>query len=187
MPLNNPLVNDYPEKIKPATDRWVIPGWSGSDSSPGPVLVNTRIIYIPIFVSEPTNFIRIAVNVTTLAAGGTVELRIYEWDDGLPGVLILDAGSVITTNVAVVEIVINQDLGRGYYFLAYRADAAAAGAILMALRTLHGWTAPVPGVKVTAGTNVTCLLQVDGAWADPALAPTAIININACCVYLREN
>lgn len=74
---------------------------------------------VPFWVGESWTFDRIACAVTTAAAGSTVRLGIYaDNGQGLPGALVLDAGTVSGEAVAAVEATISQSLAPGWYWLA---------------------------------------------------------------------
>jgi hypothetical protein len=62
---------------------------------------------------------RIAVNIQAAgSAGAVVRLGIYESNNGVPGALILDAGTVDATSTGTKTITISQTLAAGYYYLA---------------------------------------------------------------------
>jgi len=176
------LEPDFPMKLKPALTRYVMPGWlisSGvtTDATAG------KIFYTPIFVSETTTYTGIGIMVGT-AAEGSADLRIFEWDNGIPGSLILSAGTVDTGTTGVKEIVINQQLARGYYFLAVRCTATPKlyGAGLTAVSA-----APVSGFIKSGGANVRrVVLVVSAAYSDPAPAPTDAYEPNYAFVFLKE-
>lgn len=74
-----------------------------------------HLIYIP----ATTTFDRIACEVTSAGSAGSVtRLGIYNNDNGAPGSLVLDAGTVATTSTGVQTITINQQLTRKWYWLA---------------------------------------------------------------------
>ncbi|MFW6125476.1 MAG: hypothetical protein ACOC58_00060 [Chloroflexota bacterium] len=175
---------DYPRKLKLDTvARWVLPGWYCGGGLTLTVTAN-RIYYTPIFVSEDTTFIRIGCNVTT-AVAGTADLRIFEWDDGLPGAQILSAGTVDTSTTGYKEIVINQTLARGYYFLAIRCTAAPT---LRGLDILASMQLPVSGRDSVSGSYLYhAILYDDGAYADPAPTPDGYERGDFAFVRLREN
>ena len=180
--IDVPVV-DFPMKQKPAATRYVMPGWYI-----GNVLNKANsagiIWYIPIFVSETTTYIRICIYVST-AAAGTADLRIFNWNNGLPGSLVLSAGTVDTGSTGAKEIVISQQLTRGYYFLAIRCSAAPT---LQGVDHTYAVAPPVPGVyggSQPAAPNV--ILYASAAYADPAPAPTAMQGVEYASVYLREN
>ncbi len=187
MILNNPLVNDYPMKLKPALVRWALPGWSFHSKQAGLPLVNGDIVYEPIFVSEETTFIRVGCEVTTAGAGGsTLEIRLFAWEDGVPGALIEDFGNVSLAAIAQVEIVISTTLARGYYFLAYRT-ATGVNAVLEVPLITASVVPPIPGLGVAPGGIARPLLGVTSAWADPAPAPTTVLPFTWVGVQMREN
>lgn len=66
---------------------------------------------------------RLGINVTTGSAGNA-RLGIYNDSSGYPGTLLLDAGTVVTTNIAVVTVTISQALVPGNrYWLVYVSNA----------------------------------------------------------------
>jgi hypothetical protein len=91
-------------------------------------------VYVPFAVTLD----RIGAEVTVLAAGSTLTLGIYNDDGGgLPGTLLLDAGTIDGGTVAAQEKTINQVLqaGRLYHFAALCQGGTPT------VRTLNGaWT-----------------------------------------------
>lgn len=80
----------------------------------------------PIDLAAACTADRIGVEVTTLAASSTVRLGIYaDGTDGLPGTLLLDAGTVDTTTTGFKEITISQALTAGRWWLAAVSQGAA--------------------------------------------------------------
>lgn len=66
---------------------------------------------------------RLGINVTT-GSSGNARLGIYNDSSGYPGSLLLDAGTVVTTNIAVVTVTISQALTPGNrYWLVYVSNA----------------------------------------------------------------
>ena len=90
------------------------------------------VFAIPIIISKNTTFDRIAVDVTTacsgvcVTAGANCRLGIYR-DTGnvYPGSLIIDAGAVAINVLGLAELVINQPLTAGLYwlFMSYHTPA----------------------------------------------------------------
>ena len=96
----------------------------GSSSVTGAATAN-YIIAMPFLVSKAITLDRIAINVTTQAAG-LIRLGIYANDSskGLyPGALLLDAGEVDTGSSGIKSITINQALTPGLYWLASNSNA----------------------------------------------------------------
>lgn len=186
MTVNNPaLVDDFPRDLKTPVVRWVIPGWYWSGHV-NQAAIAGRIYYQPIFVPEDTTYDRIGVYVSTGdAAGGTCDLRVFEWNAGLPGALVLSAGTVSTNADGAKEIAISQLLSRGFYFLATRFDQTPT---MAAIGTTGIVSAPVGALAesnaVTAMAQIT--QYVAAAYADPAPAPTASATSAYCTVRLRE-
>lgn len=187
MPYGNPIVGDFPQKLKPAIPRYVLPGWYFNGKQNGSALANGDIIYIPIFVSETTLFTRVGAEITTAGAGGsTLEIRLFAWNEGVPGALIEDFGSISLAAGATVEIVIALTLPRGYYFLAMRT-ATGVGAILEVPLVTNAVMPPLPGLDNSPAGVARPLLTVASAWANPAPAPTNFTSALFAGLYLREN
>lgn len=183
--LNGISLPEYPQKIKPTGNRWVVPGWYAQ--APGTFAVAANLIYyIPIFVTETTTYIRIGIEVTAAGAGGsTADLRIFNWLNGLPGSLVLSAGTVATDAIAEVEIVIAQTLTPGYYFLAFRCDSTPT---VQTFQPLSAIAPPAAGLDTTINGLSTITMLVNAAYADPAPAPTATAPVQmGPMVWLREN
>lgn len=192
-PISNPPDIDFPRgNLKLAATRWTIPGWNVAQSAPA-TPANGRIYYQPIFVSQNTTYIRIGCRVTTLEAARSARLSIYEWNSGLPGNLVLDAGTVSLAAVAYVEIVISQLLARGFYFLSIVTDStgvaqiqAVATPILSApIDGYYGVSDPIPVYVVLYKDGEVA--QVAGGSADPAAAATNPLGPTSAFIVLREN
>lgn len=82
------------------------------------------LFYVPVYLRPLTAITKIAVEVTSFAAGNG-RLGIYtNGTNGKPSALLLDAGTISTgTSNGVKEVTISQTLG-GWYWLAYVGDAA---------------------------------------------------------------
>lgn len=187
--INNPppFVNDYGRALKTATVRWTLPGWL-LGSAGNQVQTAGQISYIPIFVPERTTYDRIGINVQLGdGVGGLCDLRIYNWVGGLPGSQVLSAGTVSTNLAGAQEIVINQTLERGYYFLASRCDQAPT--LRAALYSNLGMC-PVAGIDTTNSAAGNALDRVipyrSAAMADPAPAPTGTSYAELASIRLRE-
>ncbi len=174
---------DFPMKMKPALARYVMPGWYISSTATRVIPIN-KIYYTPIFVEETTTYIRILIQVQAFAAGNA-DLRIFNWDNGVPGALVLSAGTVSTGTNGVKEITISQELTRGYYFLAIRCDATPT---LIGPDFEKALSPPLAGLSTgwTFVKYMTCLSE-SAAYSDPAGAPTSGETVIHAFVYLREN
>lgn len=180
---------DYPWQLNEIGGAypWVIPGWYTAGSSTITIAAG-RVYYIPIFVSEQHTYDRIGIDVDA-DAGTLARLGIYKWSGGLPGALILDAGTVATNAIAAVAAVINQVLERGYYFMAIVADNTPT----LASPSTSFLAPPVQGMDNTCSLRAEYVVlvvdgeggQVAGGLADPAVAPTSAIAAAYCTVMLR--
>ena len=159
-------VGDINRKLQPPIVRWTSPGWYWTDPFSSVVTAN-RIYYMPIYVEETTTYIRIGIEVNAGdGAGGVADLRIFEWDNGVPGDLILSAGTVSTNGAGLKEIVIAEALTPGYYFLAVRCDQTPT---LVGPSPSLSTTVPVSGLSLTGNMiNKGVILYDDAAYSDPA-------------------
>lgn len=88
-------------------------------------LVANRLYAMPFVAPGRTGVTidRLGINVTT-GSSGNARLGIYNDSSGYPGSLLVDAGTVVTTNIAVVTISLSQALTPGNrYWLVYVSNA----------------------------------------------------------------
>ena len=134
-------------------------------------LASDTLYFSPIYIPTAATFDRIGINVTTLGSGASGRLGIYEADaDGLPGDLLLDAGTVDCSSTGGKEITISQALSADtVYWLALAASAVfsvtAPGTIPGPVYGLPSLTATNPATEILAS-----VLQAHtfGALPDPA-------------------
>ncbi len=104
--------------------------------------VTADILYLtPFLVGVTATFTRIGLEVTSLASGAA-RLGIYNFTGGLPGPLVLDAGTINTGSAAVLEVTISQKLAPGWYFLAVVFNATPSvrfGAAPTTFMPMAGW------------------------------------------------
>lgn len=169
-------------RMIPPVVRWVMPGWYGAAAANQVVTAN-RTYYMPIYIPESVSYDRIGINVQAGdGAGGVADLRIFEWDTGVPGDLVLSAGTVSTNAGGAKEIVIAETLN-GLYFLAIRCDQTP---------TIWGinltGAPPVAALSTTnaGGVIQNAILYDDGAYADPAGIVDGFVSIAFAFPRLRE-
>lgn len=108
----------------------------------GGAAVTDDVLYLtPFLVGVTTTFTRIGLEVTSLSAGAA-RLGIYNFTDGLPGTLVLDAGTINTGSAAVLEVTISQELFPGWYFLAVVFNATPSvrfGPAPTTFAVMAGW------------------------------------------------
>jgi hypothetical protein len=120
---------------------------------------------------------RIAVDIQAAGwAGAVVRLGIYESDNGFPGALILDAGTVDATSTGTKTITISQTLAAGYYYLA--AVGQGQGSQLSGnAYSASQQIVPIDGTFHVGQGLVSCGKSgVTGALPDP-LNPNLIANV----------
>jgi hypothetical protein len=114
---------------------------------------------MPFSAPDAHAYDRISVHVTTAGAAGTLaRLGVYADADGVPGALILDAGTVAVDAAAGVEININQTLTPGWYWLVALTNGTPKFRTHVGADML-GW------LGFSSGTDVTCHAGVTAAQA----------------------
>lgn len=171
----------YPRSLRVPGTRWRLPGWS-NNSRGNTSVVGGRIYYIPIFIDKLTTFDRVGLTVVT-AASHTLEVRLYEWDDGMPGSLIDAPGSVSVDTTGYKSIVINWTLEPGYYFLSYRSSGNVE---LWGLNDGTVTSCPVSGVRGNATFLQLPILTTMASFSNPAPTPDDSLEAHFACVILRE-
>lgn len=151
-------------------------------------LANGTELACPFVVGSTETFDRIGINVTTAGATGSViRLGIRQVDnDGLPGDLVLDAGTVDATSTGFKEITISQALDPGgYWLVAVGQGSPATNPQVTAGAPVGVWQIGHPGGSTAATTlfaapsktGTTGALSSGGSWTG--------INGNAPVVLLR--
>ena len=125
-------------------------------------LANDCAVYAPFPVAETRTFDRIGLLMhwTGPQANTVVRLGIYDNDDGYPGNLIVDAGTVDTSTTGLKEITISEELTPGLYWLCAAHQGAGTGTVVVVGHDSS--TSPIP-VPSTDYLGFNC-----GAWKDAA-------------------
>lgn len=176
----DPSVIEFPGHLKPAIVRYLMPGWSIANIDTNITLTNGMIYYIPIFVTDSTHYAELAINVFQMgSAGCTIEMRLFTWNDGVPGAEIATLGTIATNVNGVRTLAIDITLPRGFYFLAGRITTVSTAAIYKCISWGEAVTPPVVGMASSNNPSVvnytnSVVLTVVAAYADPAPAPDAM-------------
>ena len=192
MVLNNPTRpdNDYPRILwKAGSAYYRLPGWTSGGSASFLWATGGGIIYIPIFVEEDSTYDRIGLRVNVIPGGGgeVLEIRSFQWEEGVPTVLIADYGSVAVDTIGIKQIVISQYFPRGYYFLAVRNTAVPGNLDLESFNPAVGFSPPTSGISSGPGLGAQyVVLTKTAAWADPATAPDGFESCRGCVLSMRR-
>lgn len=170
----------YPRSLRMPGTTWRTPGWT-NNSRANVNVTGGRIYYIPIFIDKTTTFDRVGFTVVT-ATSHLLEVRLYEWDNGLPGSVIHTPGSVSVGTTGYKEIVIDWTLEPGYYFLAYRSGGAVT---LWGLNDSTVISCPVSGVSDAANMIHQPILAATTAFSNPAPAPQFSAQARFVCMTMR--
>ena len=119
----------YPiHELRPryVSGRWY--GLSTGTTSSDLTLVANRLYATFFPVAHKQTWDRIGLDVQTAGGGGELaRLGLYSLGtDGLPGALMLDAGTVAVDGTGDKEIVISHTLAPGWYFVALLSDSSTA-------------------------------------------------------------
>jgi photosystem II stability/assembly factor-like uncharacterized protein len=182
-------------QMKPNITRYTMPGWGITRVTNSVVLNDGEIHYSPIFVPTTTTFSELTFESTSAGHTGIADVKIFTWNDGIPGRLFVDLGSVnIQTVFGIVTIwtiVQNFTLNRGFYFIALRLRNS--NGISQTYGPDFNYPVSAPVQAMTTGTTFVGgnVLNRYGmstgviAWNDPAPIPTAMGDM---IVYLlKEN
>lgn len=152
-------------------------GWSGSIDMR--TTNEDRGFYVPMPIPRSLTVDRIGVEVTSSATGSpVVRLGIYEDNNGVPGDLILDAGTVDASTPAFREITISQALTAGMVWLFCAQQGGTSNGAVRATRYATHVGIPSSGyMSLEAGAWMDADAST-GAMSDPApamndLAPAA--------------
>ena len=144
-----------------------------------------RLIMTPYWAPKSFSISRIALNVATAGSSNSViRIGAYNDDNGLPGSLIFDAGTVDSTSTGVKEITTTQTLPAGRFWLAAVVQGAASTlAVVSATNANSAWNTNAMLVGPTAGGLDAVYFSmlrasVSGALPDPAYASRASAGIH---------
>jgi hypothetical protein len=113
----------FPMPIRTANNLWqTAPTIGLRTASATATLVADRIYTCPIIIPRTATADRINVEITSTSAS-SIRLGIYEESGGIPGALLLDAGTISAATTGNKEITISQELTPGIYFLCLLAEA----------------------------------------------------------------
>lgn len=152
------------------------------------LLVNTTEYIAPLMIPKAVTVDQILCEITTLGgAGAVMRLGLRAMGtDGMPGTLILDAGTVAADGtIGIKSITISQALSPGVVFVSATPQGAGSPA-----PTVRSSSSPSPGVQVAGGLNntvtfVPCGYTSTAAGALPA-SPTVTAHVaNTPVVGLR--
>mgnify|MGYP002737179692 CR=1 FL=1 len=145
------------------------------------VMTESRMVALPFFVPNGRSIDRIAVNVST--AGGTgsvIRLGIYADSNGVPGSLILDAGTIDSSSTGTKEITISATklTGGRVWLAACQQGAAATSATLRAVNQISfPYTGPSSGGGLDSANYFGYLRSsVTGALPNPFNTRSNILN-----------
>jgi len=136
---------DFYRRVGATADRYYGPMVAGATAT---AAMTANVIYAsPFAVVRTITLDRIAINVTTVAAGATARLGIYA-DAGTtyPGSLVLDAGTVDVSTTGMKTITISQQLTPGLYWLVV-------------------WSGGAPTIRGVAGGGAYPILSLDNTLA----------------------
>ena len=140
-------------------------GWSGSIDTR--TTNEDRGFYVPMPIPRSLTVDRIGIEVTSSATGSPVlRLGIYADDDGVPGALLVDAGTVDASSPGFKEATINQALTAGMVWLFCAQQGGTSNGAVRATRY-----ATHVGIPSSGYTPYEC-----GAWSDADASSGAMSN-----------
>lgn len=142
-------------------------GWYLSHAGPTTTTVPTeaQINYMPLVIPASVTADRVVAEITGAGtAGAVVRLGIYAADtDGIPGDLILDAGTIDGTSATIQTITISQALSPGLVFLCGVVQGGAGTRPTMRARNGAGYFLAAHNDTNAVSFSIPGYLQTSGA------------------------
>lgn len=128
-------------------------------------VLTRNIAWAATFVcSERTTWTKIGTTVGTAIASSVLRFGIYKDNAGVPGALILDAGTVSSATTGAKEVTISQSLDPGIYWLAVAMQGGASdGNITFA--SVNAWN--TQGMGSATAQDGTYFVAASGALPNP--------------------
>ena len=174
--------------MRPVQSGQYVQAWQGAGNSNQTTTLN-ELNFTPVYVPQSLTADRIAVNVGIAgSAGAVVRLGIYSPSatTGLPGALVLDAGTVASDSTGFKEITISQALNTGLYWLSVVSQTATCS--LRRPGTFIGgfvhWTSDATA-RETPGVNRYRQTSVSGSLPSNATPTIAGNDFGFYSVWLR--
>lgn len=148
---------------------------------------DANVYVIPVYIHRKAVLDRISIEVTSGGtAGAVIRLGIYSSNDfGLPGALLLDAGTVDATGTGLLEKTISQPVSPGTYWLAAAPQGApGTGPTMRVNGGISLGIGHTVGLTVSGGAMVG-YAQGSVAGALPATYTIGGITVNAPRVLVR--
>lgn len=172
-----------PNRIEPASGQYLAHEQITSSNS---VLTLDRMHCVPIYVSNPGVYDRIAIRVQANATvSSVVRLGLYADNNGVPGDLILDAGTVDASSLGAKDLTINVTLPIGWVWLTSVVQGVQGPGIMRFLNTTP--RIPVTDALNTIAQVAVCYIRdsVSGALPTPA-GVTGVLIASAPAIVLRK-
>lgn len=159
----------------------------------GPVGSNLTLVlnrlYFSVFrLGADTTFDRIGIDVAIAAAAtGVGRLGIWASDaaGGLPGTLILDAGTVVTDSTGAKQATISQLLAKGVYWLGLVGQTVITGCAIRGLTSYDPLIPYFSGASMFTGSTAPGGIFANGVSGALASNPTIVDNDNGPIIGLR--
>lgn len=101
------------------------PPFTGATPITNIAVVANTLYAFPVFMPRRKGVQRLIAHVDTAGAGGTLlRLGLYEDDNGQPGRLIVDGGTVSCASTGQKVLTVNSVVGRGWYWAVLCSDGA---------------------------------------------------------------
>ena len=117
---------------------------------------------------------RIGLNISAGVASSTVRLGIYGDTGGLPGTLLVDAGTINSASTGYMEITISTAITTGRVWLCAVMQGGASPVTAVAVRFPFAGPAPTSGYSGTSGGGLALTTGPSGALPSTASTPNDI-------------
>ncbi|MCZ7405416.1 MAG: hypothetical protein O8C67_10875 [Candidatus Methanoperedens sp.] len=176
--------------------RYTMPGWTIQGVSTNFTLINNTIYYVPFFVASTTFFTEVVLPLFSSGSNGNLAtLKIYSFNDGIPGRLVYNIGDIATDTSVTINPYktksISVFLNRGFYFMAITNNNIVAKPVFRTVDLSLPYAPPTAGFIDAQSIDTANFMNiittiVATPFTDPATAPTGKEN-HILVFKLREN
>jgi hypothetical protein len=131
-------------------------------------------MYTPFPVERNVTIDRIGLNIAAGVAASTVRLGIYGDTGGLPGTLLVDAGTINSASTGYMEITISTAITTGRVWLCAVMQGGASPVTAWAVRFPFAGPMPTSGFSTTSGGGLSLSTGPSGALPSTASTPNDI-------------
>lgn len=143
-----------------------------------------RVYWVPVPITEPMSFDRIAAEVTTEAVSAVLRLGLFLDASSDPGARLIDAGTIDASSTGFKQITIDVSVARGVLWLT-SASQGVGGATAQYRRATT--SVSLPAASPAGSTHPQAWVQTGVSGAFPATAVPDSSSSTPAMVWLRRS